>query len=930
MEQDRLQAPVTPRGSKEPQDQPMITPRTPRTPLEEQQIQAEQIRDREEFLAILINQQITWEPPLTADNLATEISAKPGIIAQLLNTFRAGTVRLAKLPENPNPFQIVDQHVACIRAAAKTLEILEQQYVPIDIAHGDRKAIVSLLWDILQRISAESFAYHLPPFHDDGDSAPAESAAGDVKGNIIMYRFCNMLLRAAGSSRRVCNIERDFTDLQLYGPILSQMLKQVGTGDVAAALALITDETLGTLELAGRAQQIARALAALLAVEKLPAILSAERLVKGGLAIHTALLTTLMSTWTQRIALAKPTEPEPQPPQPASQTDVPPAGELPPAPIDGAAATSTTTGQDQAAPLTDTTAAAATTTTTTTTPPTLPPSPETEAGPVAASTLSSETGPAAPPAGDATLAPTSAPDLAADSSAAEAAATASAAPDPAATEAQAQTEGAMAAPACDACAPAAATDPSAEATPVSPVPAAPLWREWRLCPASTTSAPALPAPLRHPCLATDGRLSLYIAGGMQPLAREQAAVYRLPLAPAAAHLWTPIVPMGRPRVGASALWLPAGWGSTTAPSPAPCTCMPPPTTPKTPKTPGAGCSNCTTHSPSPSPSGAYRPGGWRHCASPICRAKHEQDMAGNGRVVPPLALSPTPTAAIAARAALRSPLGQSPLGITASASPWDAVGPDGELLGGERPAVDAVGTGLFVVLGGRNAAEGDLASSEVYREDQAAWAPTGLPAMSAGRSHFGAVRLQDTIYVLGGWRAEGSAYLAGCERLDLGAQRWVPVAPLPRGGRAHMGVCTQDGVIYAAGGRGVSGVLDTAERYDPRMDRWQSICRLPSARASCACVSLSPISGPEGPCFYALGGITAAGAPLGSVLRWEGRADRWVTEKAGLRQCRGEAAAAVVAVDAAEGPSAPGVAVHLVGGFDMHCPLCSIERFECI
>ena len=122
------------------------------------------------------------------------------------------------------------------------------------------------------------------------------------------------------------------------------------------------------------------------------------------------------------------------------------------------------------------------------------------------------------------------------------------------------------------------------------------------------------------------------------------------------------------------------------------------------------------------------------------------------------------------------------------------------------------------------------------------WSPgdlvwTALPLLPRARGAHGAALVDGKIYLIGG-NDILSRQLAEVDVFDIATQTWSRAADLPTP-REHLSVTTQDGLIYAIGGRlnTLTTNLATFEVYDPQLDQWKSLPDMPTARGGGAAVS---------------------------------------------------------------------------------------------
>lgn len=181
-----------------------------------------------------------------------------------------------------------------------------------------------------------------------------------------------------------------------------------------------------------------------------------------------------------------------------------------------------------------------------------------------------------------------------------------------------------------------------------------------------------------------------------------------------------------------------------------------------------------------------------------------------------------------------------------------------------------------------------VATLESY--DPAANAWTSLPPMPTAREGLAAAAARcpagqtgRCVYAIGGDTAANvSDIVATVESYNPATRTWSPAAPL-RSARVTLAAATapcpagQTGrCIYAVGGRGPGGGLDTVESYNPATGAWSPVAPLPTARDSLAAAAAPCPAGQTGECVYALGGRGAA-PWLNTVDSYNPATDAWTT-----------------------------------------------------
>ena len=117
--------------------------------------------------------------------------------------------------------------------------------------------------------------------------------------------------------------------------------------------------------------------------------------------------------------------------------------------------------------------------------------------------------------------------------------------------------------------------------------------------------------------------------------------------------------------------------------------------------------------------------------------------------------------------------------------------------------------GRVLVAGGRDSSSSPLASAELYDPATSTWAATGSLA-TARYSHTATLLPNGKVLVAGGVGDPASA-----EVYDPATGTWSATGRLEEARTAHTATLLADGKVLVAGGFGGSGVLASAELYDP-------------------------------------------------------------------------------------------------------------------
>lgn len=144
-------------------------------------------------------------------------------------------------------------------------------------------------------------------------------------------------------------------------------------------------------------------------------------------------------------------------------------------------------------------------------------------------------------------------------------------------------------------------------------------------------------------------------------------------------------------------------------------------------------------------------------------------------------------------------------------------------------AAGAVGVidGRLIWAGG---ARNSIARAETFAYDFGSRRWSRLPSMRTRREHVGEAVLGGKLYVLGG-RAEESLAVQTAERFDPRSGRWetLPPMPVPSGGLAA--VALDDAVVAIAGGDDAAETVTGAvQEFNPAEDEWRLLPALRTAR----------------------------------------------------------------------------------------------------
>eukprot|EP00727_Mastigamoeba_balamuthi_P011777 m51a1_g7221 putative kelch domain-containing protein (328) ;mRNA; r:5288-6897 len=161
----------------------------------------------------------------------------------------------------------------------------------------------------------------------------------------------------------------------------------------------------------------------------------------------------------------------------------------------------------------------------------------------------------------------------------------------------------------------------------------------------------------------------------------------------------------------------------------------------------------------------------------------------------------------------------------APADRWDPVAPRPVCC--EYAGAAELG-GLLYAVGGFGRTQ--VNNVDTYDPRSGLW--SAAPSMRALRSNLGVAVCAGCIYAVGGYDSEEEqSEHSSAERFDPRAGRWQSIAPMPLGKRDGLCCAEIDGCVWAFGGYRGGKLLSTVERFDPATGRWDSNCpQMPRAR----------------------------------------------------------------------------------------------------
>ncbi|XP_014196918.1 kelch-like protein 7 [Haplochromis burtoni] len=147
-------------------------------------------------------------------------------------------------------------------------------------------------------------------------------------------------------------------------------------------------------------------------------------------------------------------------------------------------------------------------------------------------------------------------------------------------------------------------------------------------------------------------------------------------------------------------------------------------------------------------------------------------------------------------------------------------------------------------------------------------------SMLVSRCSHASVEANGLIYVCGGLTGNSVSgrLLRNCEVYDPSTQQWRKLHEM-RVARKNHGLVVIDNKIYAVGGEGSTGGLDSVEYYDITTNKWNAASRMPWRSLTVKCV-------PVGDVIFVLAGRGLGAQCLTNVLEYHTKTNRWVTSKA--------------------------------------------------
>ncbi|XP_062265323.1 kelch-like protein 7 isoform X2 [Platichthys flesus] len=176
--------------------------------------------------------------------------------------------------------------------------------------------------------------------------------------------------------------------------------------------------------------------------------------------------------------------------------------------------------------------------------------------------------------------------------------------------------------------------------------------------------------------------------------------------------------------------------------------------------------------------------------------------------------------------------------------------------------------GKIYTSGGSEVGSSALNLFECYDTRTESWKVK--TSMLMARCSHGSVEAYGLIYVCGGTVGNNVSgrILSNCEVFDPNTQQWRELCGMKEARKNH-GLVVVNNRIYAVGGQGPLGGLDSLEYYDISSNEWCVASPMPWRGVTVKCAAVGNV-------IYVLAGFQGVGR-LGNVLEYHTETDRWVT-----------------------------------------------------
>ncbi|XP_062384862.1 kelch-like protein 7 [Sardina pilchardus] len=176
--------------------------------------------------------------------------------------------------------------------------------------------------------------------------------------------------------------------------------------------------------------------------------------------------------------------------------------------------------------------------------------------------------------------------------------------------------------------------------------------------------------------------------------------------------------------------------------------------------------------------------------------------------------------------------------------------------------------GKIYTSGGSEVGSSALNLFECYDTRTETW--QNKPSMLMPRCSHGMVEANGLIYVCGGSLGNNVSgrVLNNCEVYDPSTDEWRELCAM-REGRKNHGLVAVNNRIYAVGGQGGLGGLDTVEYYEIGTNEWKPAAHMPWRGVTVKCAAVGQV-------IYVLAGFQGVGR-LNHILEYYTETDKWVS-----------------------------------------------------
>jgi N-acetylneuraminic acid mutarotase len=180
-----------------------------------------------------------------------------------------------------------------------------------------------------------------------------------------------------------------------------------------------------------------------------------------------------------------------------------------------------------------------------------------------------------------------------------------------------------------------------------------------------------------------------------------------------------------------------------------------------------------------------------------------------------------------------------------------------------------IGNDIYVI-GGFGKSGKVLDTVEVYNIQNDSW--KAIASLLQPLHHAAASSFNGKIYVIGGYTNNNWLPSAKLFIYDPKKDTWIEGSPMPTA-RGALTAVFIDGILYAIGGEGESGIMDINETYNPKTESWISKSPMPTPRHH---VASAVVDGN----VYVFGGRVQGVSPITNVNvteMYDPKMDKWIT-----------------------------------------------------